>query len=318
MPCSAMAANSPPETSRWASAALDEFGVHLAHERRLSPHTCTSYARDLGQFGRFCAEHHIATPDSVTAADVQQYVAARHRAGLSGRSLQRELSAIRSFYTWLIRIGQARINPASDVRAPKSPNRLPATLDTDQTASLMAIDDDSPLGRRDRAMLELFYSSGLRLAELVALDITSLDLRDGIARVFGKGSKERIVPVGRAAIDALRQWLATRASLAKPEEKALFVSKRGTRISPRSVQSRLDHWVRRLGLGTRVHPHQLRHSCASHLLESSGDLRAVQELLGHADLGTTQVYTHLDFQHLAKVYDAAHPRARRKKSESTG
>jgi integrase/recombinase XerC len=219
---------------------------------------------------------------------------------------------VRTFFASLLRAGLAAGNPAVHVQAPKPPRRLPATLDADQMATLLKAEPADALEARDAAILELFYSSGLRLSELTGLDIGDVDLDDRTVRVLGKGSKARIVPLGRVADAALRRWLVVRGEALRVEERALFVSRRGTRLSPRSVQARIDVWARRRGMPVRVHPHMLRHSFASHLLESSGDLRAVQELLGHASLSTTQVYTHLDFQHLAHIYDKAHPRARKR------
>jgi integrase/recombinase XerC len=253
-----------------------------------------------------------APPAGVDEALVRGYAAWRHRNGITGRSLQRALSAIRGFYGWLEEIGQVERNPARGVRAPKGPRRLPAPLDVDQAQRLMEIRASGPLAVRDRAILELLYSSGLRVSELVGLDLNDLDLREAEVTVLGKGQKRRIVPVGRYASAALREWLACRGALAAPGVEALFLNRRGARLGVRSVQGRVARQALAQGLDSHVHPHRLRHSFASHLLESSGDLRAVQELLGHADIRSTQVYTHLDFQHLARVYDSAHPRARRK------
>jgi len=292
---------------------LERFFVYLHNERRLSPHTLANYRRDLRQLQRYCEEDGVASWTALDSFGVRRYVAWRHRKGLGGRSLQRELSAIRSFYNFLLRERVVGSNPAVGVPAPKAEKRLPRALDVDQTAHLLAIDDKGPLAVRDKAMMELTYSSGLRLAELVSLDTDSIDTADATVRITGKGGKTRVVPVGRMALAAVAAWLKLRGQLAPLEEKALFVSKHGRRIAPRSVQQRLRHWALKQGLPSRVHPHMLRHSFASHILESSGDLRAVQELLGHADIATTQIYTHLDFQHLAKVYDQAHPRARKRK-----
>ena len=239
------------------------------------------------------------------------YVATRHRKGLGGRSLQRELSAIRSFFYYLRREREVQNNPVIGVRAPKTGRKLPAPLDVDEMGQLLNVPKETPLAIRDWAMMELMYSGGLRLAELVSLNVENLDLIDCSMPVLGKGAKTRIVPIGRFARESLKQWLAERAKLVKVHETALFVSRNGTRLSARSVQQRMKNWGLVQGIESPVHPHRLRHSFASHLLESSGDLRAVQELLGHADISTTQIYTHIDFQHLAKVYDAAHPRAKR-------
>jgi integrase/recombinase XerC len=246
---------------------------------------------------------------------VRRYVTERHRDGVSGRTLQRELSALRSLYRYLQKQGRADHNPAQDIPLPKSEKKLPKTLDIENIEQLLSMPGQDPLVKRDRAIIELLYSSGLRLAEIAGLDLGDINLATRMVRVLGKGSRQREVPVGRYAIAALQAWLDVRGTLANADTLALFVSQRGERISHRSLQQRLDMWARRQGLDKHVHPHRLRHAFASHLLESSGDLRAVQELLGHADISTTQVYTHLDYQHLAKVYDAAHPRARRKTGE---
>lgn len=246
---------------------------------------------------------------------MRNWVAGLHRQGIGGKTLQRKLSSLRSFYQFLIRNHQLKNNPAVDIRAPKSARTLPDTLDVDSLSQLLDIPPDSILAIRDKAIMELFYSSGLRLSELTNLDLDSIDLTENSLRALGKGNKTRVLPIGRKASDAIRMWLGKRDILAKIDEQALFVSNRGKRISQRSIQQRLNFWRKKQGLEQHLHPHKLRHSFASHILESSGDLRAVQELLGHADIGTTQIYTHLDFQHLAKVYDKAHPRARKKKSE---
>ncbi len=296
-------------------AALDwieRFAQHLRHERRLSPHTLDSYLRDLRHLIEFCDGQGIDNWDGLQAPQVRAFVAWRHRRGISGRSLQRELSATRTFFNYLLREGVAGHNPAVDIPAPKTPRLLPQTLDADQAARLVEIPGDDDETVRDRAILELLYSSGLRLAELVGLDCDDINLDDATVRVVGKGSKTRVVPVGRKALDALRAWLARRHALPGGDSRALFLGRRGKRIAPRTVELRVRHWSLQQGLPA-VHPHMLRHSFASHILESSGDLRAVQELLGHANIATTQIYTHLDFQHLAKVYDQAHPRARKRK-----
>jgi integrase/recombinase XerC len=297
-------------------SALDQmssFLGHLATERRLSPHTLAAYRRDLKGVAGFCRSQSVLRWADFDVHHLRAYVASRHRAGLGGRSLQRALSAVRGLYRYLLREGLAEHNPAVGLKAPKSPRRLPSTLDVDQVERLLDVASAEPLDRRDHAIMELIYSSGLRLAELVALDLRDVDLADGTARVTGKGSKVRIVPVGRKARAAVEQWLRVRSDLAPAASEALFVSRIGQRISARAVQLRLRRWAIRQGLGTNLHPHRLRHSFASHLLESSGDLRAVQELLGHANISTTQIYTHLDFQHLAEVYDQAHPRAKKKR-----
>ncbi len=292
---------------------LDEFIDYLAQTRQLSPHTCSNYRRDLDKLAAFCQERHLANAGAVHAADVRHWVAKLHQGGLGGRSIQRCLSSLRSFYKFRHRHHGENHNPAQGIQAPKSAKRLPKALDTDQVQQLLAIDGDDWFSCRDRAMLELFYSSGLRLAELVNLDLDSIDLREGLVTVTGKGNKTRSLPVGRMAIKAVRDWLAVRALDVTPDDNALFISRRGRRISHSSIQARLKKYSLQQQLGQSVHPHMLRHSFASHILESSADLRSVQELLGHANISTTQVYTHLDFQHLAKVYDQAHPRAGKKK-----
>jgi len=292
---------------------VDRFLSHLAHERRLSAHTAAAYRRDLHTLAEFCARRKIAAWRDLDNSHVRAYAAAEHAGGLGARSIQRRLSAVRTFYEYLMREAASARNPALDVRAPKTKKRLPATLDADQMGRLLDFRVDDSLSARDKAIMELFYSSGLRLSELVNLELSAVDLADRTVRVLGKGNKTRIVPMGRFAIGALKKWLAERVGLVKSPVDAVFVGRHGRPLSARSVQLRVDAWARRQGLGLHVHPHMFRHSFATHLLESSGDLRGVQELLGHADIGTTQVYTHLDFQHLAKVYDAAHPRARRQR-----
>lgn len=291
---------------------LSPFLDYLRYERRLSARTLAAYRRDLETFLAWAGEQQIAVPDRVDSQHVRNYAAVRHRQGLSPKSLQRHLSSIRAWFRFLVREGRVAVNPAEGIRAPKAKRRLPHTLDADQLGRLLELPGDAPLDRRDRAIMELFYSSGLRLAELVALNIQDMQQPDDLLEVVGKGSKSRRVPIGRFARTAVDRWLEVRGKVARPMEPALFVSQRGTRLSPRSVESRLRQRAIEQGMPRHVHPHMLRHSFASHLLESSGDLRAVQELLGHADIATTQIYTHLDFQHLAQVYDAAHPRARRK------
>src|SRR5215472_2591215 len=291
---------------------LARFRRYLSAERRLSQHTDESYARDLAALVKFCDRAGLREWSELDTQHVRTFAAHSHAAGLSPRSIQRRLSAVRSFYAFLLRELRINGNPAHEVRAPKSRRRLPQTLDADQMARLLEIPAEGALGARDRAITELFYSSGLRLAELVGLELTSIDLKDRVVQVLGKGRKARIVPVGRVAIEALRAWLKERAALARAGETALFVGRNGERLGPRAVQVRVAYWERRQGLNLRVYPHLFRHSFASHLLESSGELRGVQELLGHADISTTQIYTHLDFQHLARIYDATHPRARRK------
>ena len=288
------------------------FLQYLHSERRASAHTVNSYRRDLAGLRGFCDQHKLRLWQDVDAQYARAYVSHAHRRGLAGKSIQRRLSAARSFYRFLQREQLLTVNPWLGIGAPKSPKHLPHTLSPDQASHLVAIPTVDVLSVRDRAMLELLYSSGLRLAELASLDVLDVDLVDAVVRITGKGAKTRLVPVGTHACAALQAWLQARATCVDIGAGALFVGRNGRRLGVRSVQLRLGVWAARQGLGVPVHPHMLRHSFASHLLESSGDLRAVQELLGHADISTTQIYTHLDFQHLAKVYDQAHPRARRK------
>ena len=297
------------------SHATKQFAEHLKYQKQYSPHTLSAYERDLKQFSLWLKKNDC---DDIVKADslhVRNWVAGLHRQGIGGKTLQRKLSSLRSFYQFLIRNHQLKNNPAVDIRAPKSARTLPDTLDVDSLSQLLDIPPDSILAIRDKAIMELFYSSGLRLSELTNLDLDSIDLTENSLRALGKGNKTRVLPIGRKASDAIQMWLGKQEILAKIDETALFVSNRGKRISQRSVQQRLNFWRKKQGLEQHLHPHKLRHSFASHILESSGDLRAVQELLGHADIGTTQIYTHLDFQHLAKVYDKAHPRARKKKTD---
>lgn len=289
-----------------------KFLDYLRFERQLSNRTCEAYQRDLQHYLAWCESFKLAPLDKVRQQQIRDYAAARHRQGLAPKSVQRELSALRTLFRYLLREGLIEHNPAEGVRAPKSQRKLPATLDTDQISHLLDFPGNDPLDLRDRAIMELFYSSGLRLAELTDLNHNAPGLRDGLLDVIGKGRKTRRVPVGRAALDAIAAWLQVRGSLAKSDEPALFVSSRGTRIHPSTIEARVRLRAQQQGMPRRVYPHLLRHSFASHLLESSGELRAVQELLGHADISTTQIYTHLDFQHLAQVYDQAHPRAKRK------
>ncbi len=279
----------------------------------MSPHTVAGYRRDLAQLTSYCGRAGIADWSDLGVPAARAFAAALHRQGLSPRSIQRALSAARGFFRYLSRERAVTGNPFVEIRAPKQARRLPKTLNTDQVALLVAVTERQPLALRDRAIMELFYSSGLRLAELTGLDLGDLDLESGMVRVTGKGAKTRDVPVGRLAVAAVRDWLAVRGTFCDVQQRALFVTRQGRRLGARAVQLRIRHWSLRQGLDVAVHPHMLRHSFATHLLESSGELRAVQELLGHANISTTQVYTHLDFQHLAKVYDAAHPRARRRR-----
>jgi len=291
---------------------IDGYLKHLGTERRLSPHTATNYARDLRALAEFMERGNLSDWKRVDSQHVRVFAARAHAGGLSPRSVQRRLSAVRGFFNYLLRERIVTSNPAVEIRAPKAARRLPGTLDVDQLNQLLDIPAEDALAVRDKAIMELFYSSGLRLDELVGLDIGQLDLPDRTVRVLGKGRKTRVVPIGRKAIEALRVWLRERATLADLDDPALFVGRNGTRLKHRAIQLRIAYWARRKGLPAHVHPHLFRHSFATHLLESSKDLRGVQELLGHADISTTQIYTHLDFAHLARTYDASHPRAKRK------
>jgi len=292
-------------------ADIEDYLAHLQVERRMSAHTLDAYRRDLASLAQW-AQHEGVEVSALHGEQVRGFVAAEHRRGLSPKSLQRRLSACRSFYAWLVKQGRIAASPAAAIRSPKAPRKLPQVLDPDEAKALVEVPTDAPLGLRDRALLELFYSSGLRLSELCALRWRDLDLSDALVNVLGKGNKQRSVPLGSHARAALAEW---RGSTGAPNDAHVFPGRGGGPITPRAVQLRMRHLAQQQGLFKRVHPHLLRHSFASHILESSGDLRGVQELLGHADIATTQIYTHLDYQHLAKVYDAAHPRARRKSGE---
>lgn len=293
---------------------LDQFIQMLRSEKYYSPHTCTNYRRDLNQFRNYLVSHDIESWKQVTYSEVSGFAAQRHRQGRKSRTIQRELSSIRSFYQFLIRNALVAKNPALEVTAPKSDKPLPKTCDAETIDRLLTIHDDSDrLQVRDVAIFELIYSSGLRLAELINIDLDDIDLAQQQLVVTGKGNKTRYLPIGSKAVSAVKRWLKLRQDFTQDsQQSALFLSKQGKRISPRNVQSRLNRLIQRQALDQHLSPHTLRHSFATHMLESSSDLRAVQELLGHVNIATTQVYTHLDFQHLAKVYDAAHPRAKRK------
>ncbi len=295
--------------SKKPASALERYLDHLRHERRLSGHTVAAYARDGAALGDLAAGRPAA---ALSPHDIRRFIATLHGRGLSPRSLARMLSSWRGFFEWLARQREVLSNPCAGVRAPRAAKRLPEALSPDEAVRLVTHADDSKEGVRDQALFELAYSCGLRVSELTGLDVGSIDLKAGEVRVTGKGAKTRIVPVGAPALGAVAKWLAVRAQRAKPGEAALFVGRTGKRLSPREVQKRIKRRAAAAGLQADVHPHMLRHSFASHVLQSSGDLRAVQEMLGHASIASTQVYTHLDFQHLAKVYDAAHPRARKK------
>jgi integrase/recombinase XerC len=288
---------------------LQGYLAYLNNERHYSPLTAENYARDIRRLFALAATTPL--PD-LKSHQIRRYIAQLHGSGLSGRSLARVLSAWRGFFSYLMRDHHCQSNPCIGLRAPKSPKTLPHALSPDEAVRLVEMKIETPLDARDKAMFELLYSSGLRLAELVNLDPVDMDFADASVRVTGKGNKTRIVPLGSHAITALQAWLSVRNTLAKPDETALFVGHNGARISPRTVQLQLRKWGIKQGIASGVHPHLLRHSFATHVLQSSGDLRAVQEMLGHASISTTQVYTHLDFQYLAKIYDGAHPRAKRK------
>ena len=288
---------------------LANYLDHLTYERGLSPLTRENYARDIKLLLELADQQSI---QDLQAPHIRRFIATMHGRGLGGKSIARRLSAWRGFFDYLNKHHGFASNPCIGMRAPKSAKTLPQALSTDQAVKLVAIEGDDPLTLRDRAMLELFYSSGLRLAELVGLNIDALDLHNGTVTVTGKGNKTRIVPVGSHAISAIRTWLQTRSLISGAGESALFINQKGRRITGRAVQYRIKQWAIKQGINSDVHPHILRHSFATHVLQSSGDLRAVQEMLGHANISTTQVYTHLDFQHLTKVYDAAHPRAKKR------
>lgn len=298
-----------------AERILAEFVNQLTVEKRASAHTIESYQRDLKQLRAFCDQRRILEWAELRQADIRNHIATRHRQGLASKSLQRELSVIRSFCRFLLKKKYIRTNPATGLRAPKQARKLPKILDVDQIDGFLEAGANSGLEIRDLAIFELFYSSGLRLSEMTALDLQDMDLHDRILTIRkGKGGKSRKLPIGSKAVHALHNWIEQRRQFSDADEPALFVSRQGKRLSNRSVQLRLERWCKVKNISeSHVHPHMLRHSFASHLLESSQDLRAVQELLGHSNISTTQIYTHLDFQHLTEVYDRAHPRAVKKK-----
>jgi len=296
-------------TGERLEARVEGFVAYLRNERRYSPATIANYTRSLRQLREYLATQSVTRWRDVRGEQIQVFIAKSHRAGLSPGSLRDMLSAYRSFYRWLAREGEAATNPAIGVRSPKAPRKLPQVLDVDEVSALLDFPAHDPESVRDRALLELLYSSGLRVSELTSVRWRDLELDEGLIRVTGKGSKTRIVPVGGKAIAALQ---ALREQDHPGADDPLVCGRLGKPLTPAAVRTRLKRRAKDQGVWKRVYPHLLRHSCASHVLESSGDLRAVQELLGHADIGTTQIYTHLDFQHLARVYDAAHPRARRK------
>ncbi len=293
-----------------AQQKLTGFFHYLKFEKRASEHTIQNYQRDLNQLLSFSLTNELVDWSDVQPTDIRNHIASRRRKGISSKSLHRELSAIRSFYNYLLKKQLIEHNPAVHIRAPKQERKLPKVLDVDQVTGLLESQPDSLLEIRDLAMFELFYSSGLRLSELAALNLDDLDLSEQSLRVRkGKGGKQRDLPVGSKATTAIKKWLSYRP---ETSDSAVFTSNKGKRIGQRSIQLRLERWCKKIGLPEHVHPHMLRHSFASHLLESSQDIRAIQELLGHSNISSTQIYTHLDFQHLAAVYDKTHPRAKKK------
>ncbi len=302
-----------------ANQSLDAYLQYLLVEKRASPHTIKNYARDLSNLQQFCDTHDFQHWAELRTHNIQACIALRHQQKLSSRSIQRQLSAVRAFFDYLIEREHCEHNPARHVKAPRSSKPLPKTLDVDQLNGLLNQAPITPLEIRDLAILELFYSSGLRLSELANLDFSDLDMTEKTVLVrHGKGDKSRVLPVGRFALKALHKWYAIRPQFAPDpaleQNPAIFLSNQGNRLSVRSIQQRIQHWCKQKGFNQLIHPHMLRHSFASHMLESSGDLRAVQELLGHSNINTTQIYTHLNFQHLSEVYDQAHPRAKKKKN----
>lgn len=292
---------------------VDRFDRYLRTERRVSPHTSSNYRREIDSLVTFCDHRHIEHWPDVRAPEVRSFAARSHARGLSPQSVQRRLSAVRTFMRFLVREGVIGANYAETVQAPKAGRKLPSVLDVDQMARLLEIPEESDYAVRDRAIMELFYSSALRLSELTRLNRSDLDFGDKVVRVLGKGNVSRIVPVGSFAIKALQRWLRVRSEMARDGEQAVFVGHFGRRLTSRAIQRRIDYWAKRQGIPVHVHPHMFRHACATHVLESSGSVRYVQELLGHASISTTQIYTHLNAQHLIEAYEKAHPRARRVK-----
>ena len=292
--------------------ALQKYWTYLKIERQVSPHTLSNYQRQLVRVVEILQHAGIQQWQQVTPSVVRFVIAQSHKDGLHEKSLALRLSALRRFLSYLVQLGELKVNPATGISAPKQAKHLPKNIDIEQVQQLLANDSKEPIDIRDRAIIELLYSSGLRLSELQGLNLNSINIRVREVRVIGKGNKERVVPLGRYASHAIQQWLKVRL-LFNPKDEALFVSQLGNRMSHRAIQMRLETWGIRQGLNSHLNPHKLRHSFATHMLEASSDLRAVQELLGHSNLSTTQIYTHLNFQHLAEVYDSAHPRAKRKK-----
>lgn len=295
-------------------AHTQSYWDFLRIEQQVSPHTLSNYQRQLKAICEFFAQAGISEWQGVDVSSVRWMLAQSHRNGLGARSIGLRLVALRQFLAFLVRKGELKTNVAIGIKAPKTPKHLPKNIDAEQVTQLLNSDSNEPLDLRDLAMMELMYSSGLRLSELQGLNVSDMDLAVGEVKVLGKRSKERIVPIGSKAIEAIRRWLEVR-SMFNPQDNALFLNKKGGRLAHRSIQLAMEKWGKQQGLTSHLHPHKLRHSFATHMLEASADLRAVQELLGHSNLSTTQIYTHLDFQHLAKIYDSAHPRARRKNNE---
>jgi integrase/recombinase XerC len=296
-------------------AELRAFLAYMQQQKQFSVYTCEHYQRDLARLIQFLLEHGIEHWDAVEVKHIKHWIISLHQHGLSGKSLQRMLSSARSLYRYLLKQGLVKHNPALAVQAPKSPRKLPTAPDVDQTQQMLNAPSSDELEIRDLAILELVYSSGLRLAELLSVNLSDIDFAENLVRVTGKGNRTRVVPVGEQAIKAIQNWLTIRPQFAQENDLAVFISRQGKRLSPRAVQKRFELWGKQHA-SQHLHPHMLRHSFASHILESSGNLRAVQELLGHSNISTTQIYTHLDFQHLAKVYDSAHPRAKKRQSDS--
>ncbi len=308
-----MATEQTARQSSLLEAELLRFYRFLESEKQFSPHTLSNYRRDIQRFVDFCQLQSCESWQAIDEQHVRQFVSQVHRQGLGGKSIQRLLSALRRLFHFLQVNRLIKLNPAAHVRAPKSERKLPEVMHHQQLEQLLNTDSDDPLVIRDHAILELLYASGLRLSELIALELGDIDWHSGHVRVLGKGRKERYCPFGQQAAKMIKKWVKCRDLLARDGEKAVFVSSRGVRISASAIRARINKLCQQKGIDQRVYPHLMRHSFASHMLEASQDLRAVQELLGHAHLKTTQIYTHLDFQQLAKTYDAAHPRAQKKK-----
>lgn len=294
-------------------AQIQPYWDYLRAEKQVSPHTLSNYQRQLQAICEMLKQQQISSWQEVDASVIRWILSQSHKQGLGAKSIGVRLVALRQWFAYLVKNEQLQANPALGIKAPKVGRHLPKNVDAEQVAQLLNTEATKPLEIRDLAMMELMYSSGLRLSELQGLDLDRMDLSTREVRLLGKGNKERIVPIGSKALEAIHRWLEVRMRF-NPQDNAVFLNNRGGRLSHRSIQLIMEKWGRKQGLETHLHPHKLRHSFATHMLEGSGDLRAVQELLGHSSLATTQIYTHLDFQHLAKVYDAAHPRARKKKA----